>query len=180
MLDKVLELVKAGKTIDEIARELSIPKAEAEGALKILESMGYVEKVELGEFSLRELPAQELLPGLVLQVQGGTPTRLLTSSWTKRKRDESVIYSSGFWVYRRIFNGRKIYKFRVGGLNGDTMKAVILAGGFGTRLRPLSSTRPKPMIPVLGKPNLQYLLESLEKIPEIDEVILSVHYMRGR
>ncbi|ASI98796.1 sugar phosphate nucleotidyltransferase [Thermococcus celer] len=59
------------------------------------------------------------------------------------------------------------------------MKAVILAGGFGTRLRPLSSTRPKPMIPVLGKPNLQYLLESLEKIPEIDEVILSVHYMRG-
>ncbi|WP_175059033.1 sugar phosphate nucleotidyltransferase [Thermococcus sp. 2319x1] len=59
------------------------------------------------------------------------------------------------------------------------MKAVILAGGFGTRLRPLSSTRPKPMIPVLGKPNLQYILESLEKIKEIDEVVLSVHYMRG-
>ncbi|NJE42135.1 sugar phosphate nucleotidyltransferase [Thermococcus sp. GR6] len=59
------------------------------------------------------------------------------------------------------------------------MKAVILAGGFGTRLRPLSSTRPKPMVPVLGKPNLQYLLESLEKISEIDEVVLSVHYMKG-
>jgi len=59
------------------------------------------------------------------------------------------------------------------------MKAVILAGGFGTRLRPISSTRPKPMVPVLGKPNLQYILESLERIPEIDEVILSVHYMRG-
>jgi len=59
------------------------------------------------------------------------------------------------------------------------MKVVILAGGFGTRLRPLSSTRPKPMIPVLGKPNLQYILENLEKIKEIDEVILSVHYMRG-
>ncbi len=59
------------------------------------------------------------------------------------------------------------------------MKAVILAGGFGTRLRPLSSTRPKPMIPVLGKPNLQYILEALEKVEEIDEVILSVHYMRG-
>jgi mannose-1-phosphate guanylyltransferase len=59
------------------------------------------------------------------------------------------------------------------------MKAVILAGGFGTRLRPISSTRPKPMVPVLGKPNLQYILENLEKIKEIDEVILSVHYMRG-
>lgn len=59
------------------------------------------------------------------------------------------------------------------------MKAVILAGGFGTRLRPISSTRPKPMVPVLGKPNLQYILENLERIKEIDEVILSVHYMRG-
>ena len=59
------------------------------------------------------------------------------------------------------------------------MKAVILAGGFSTRLRPISSTRPKPMVPVLGKPNLQYLLESLEKLSEIDEIILSVHYMRG-
>ena len=59
------------------------------------------------------------------------------------------------------------------------MKAVILAGGFGTRLRPISSTRPKPMVPVLGKPNLQYILESLEKVPEVDEIILSVHYMRG-
>jgi len=59
------------------------------------------------------------------------------------------------------------------------MKAVILAGGFGTRLRPISSTRPKPMVPVLGKPNLQYILESLEKVEDIDEIILSVHYMRG-
>lgn len=59
------------------------------------------------------------------------------------------------------------------------MKAVILAGGFGTRLRPISSTRPKPMVPVLGKPNLGYILEALQKVDEIDEVILSVHYMRG-
>jgi len=57
------------------------------------------------------------------------------------------------------------------------MKAVVLAGGFGTRLRPLSSTRPKPMIPVLGKPNLQYILEALEMVPEVDQVILSIHYL---
>ncbi|WP_048148184.1 sugar phosphate nucleotidyltransferase [Palaeococcus ferrophilus] len=59
------------------------------------------------------------------------------------------------------------------------MKAVILAGGFGTRLRPISSTRPKPMVPVLGKPNLGYILEALQKVDEVDEIILSVHYMRG-
>ncbi|WP_461864227.1 sugar phosphate nucleotidyltransferase [Thermococcus sp.] len=59
------------------------------------------------------------------------------------------------------------------------MKALILAGGFGTRLRPISSTKPKPMVPVLGKPNLQYILESLEKIKEIEEIVISVHYMKA-
>lgn len=41
------------------------------------------------------------------------------------------------------------------------MQAVILAGGFGTRLRPLTATRPKPLVPILGKPVLSYLLELL-------------------
>ncbi len=59
------------------------------------------------------------------------------------------------------------------------MKALILAGGFGTRLRPISSTRPKPMVPVLGKPNLQYILEALGAIPSIEEIIISVHYMKA-
>ena len=38
-----------------------------------------------------------------------------------------------------------------------SLKAVILAGGFGTRLRPLSYLYPKPMVPIRGKPFLQYL-----------------------
>ncbi|NPA47566.1 MAG: NDP-sugar synthase [Thermococci archaeon] len=59
------------------------------------------------------------------------------------------------------------------------MKALILAGGFGTRLRPISSTRPKPMVPILGKPNLQYILEALERIRSVEEIIISVHYMKA-
>jgi mannose-1-phosphate guanylyltransferase len=42
------------------------------------------------------------------------------------------------------------------------MKAMILAAGKGTRLEPLTHTMPKPMIPVLGKPVMQYLLEHLK------------------
>jgi histidinol-phosphate phosphatase family protein len=40
-------------------------------------------------------------------------------------------------------------------------QAVILAGGRGTRLKPLTDTRPKPMVPILGKPFLAYQIEQL-------------------
>ena len=40
-------------------------------------------------------------------------------------------------------------------------QAVILAGGRGTRLRPLTDTRPKPMVEILGKPFLEYQVEQL-------------------
>ena len=38
------------------------------------------------------------------------------------------------------------------------MKAVILAGGEGTRLRPITCNLPKPLVPVAGKPVLEYIL----------------------
>jgi len=56
------------------------------------------------------------------------------------------------------------------------MKAIILAGGFGTRLRPLSCTRPKLLFPVANKPLIDWTLENLSK-GDVDEVILAVNYM---
>ena len=56
------------------------------------------------------------------------------------------------------------------------MKAIILAGGVGTRLRPLSCTRPKLLFPMLNKPLLDDTLERLEEIG-VDEVILAVKFM---
>ncbi|MGB9853343.1 MAG: sugar phosphate nucleotidyltransferase [Candidatus Bathyarchaeales archaeon] len=53
------------------------------------------------------------------------------------------------------------------------MKALILAGGFGTRLRPISCTRPKTLFPLLNKPLLQWTLEVLARIG-VSEAILAV------
>jgi D-glycero-alpha-D-manno-heptose 1-phosphate guanylyltransferase len=54
-------------------------------------------------------------------------------------------------------------------------EAVILAGGFGTRLRSVVKDIPKPMAEVCGKPFLSYLLDFLNK-QKIERVILSVGY----
>ena len=43
------------------------------------------------------------------------------------------------------------------------MKAMILAAGKGTRVRPLTDEMPKPMIPIIGKPVMEYLIEELER-----------------
>lgn len=56
------------------------------------------------------------------------------------------------------------------------MKAVILAGGFGTRLRPLTCTVPKPMAKLLGRPVLSYILELLRAHGATD-VTLTTAYM---
>lgn len=45
-----------------------------------------------------------------------------------------------------------------------TMQAIILAGGYGTRLYPLTLNAPKPMIKVGDKPMIEYLLEKLENL----------------
>lgn len=58
-------------------------------------------------------------------------------------------------------------------------EAVILAGGFGTRLRDVVSDLPKPMAPVCGKPFLHYLLRYLEG-QGIRRVVLSVGYMHEK
>jgi mannose-1-phosphate guanylyltransferase len=55
------------------------------------------------------------------------------------------------------------------------MKALILAGGFATRLRPLSCTRPKTLFPILNKPLLQWTLERLIT-HEVNEAILAVNH----
>ena len=59
------------------------------------------------------------------------------------------------------------------------MKAIILVGGEGLRLRPLTCKIPKPMVPVVNKPFLEHMIENLKR-HHIDEVILAICYLPDR
>jgi glucose-1-phosphate thymidylyltransferase len=50
------------------------------------------------------------------------------------------------------------------------MKVIILAAGYATRLYPLTLTRPKPLLPVAGKPMIEYVLDNLAPIEGIDRI----------
>lgn len=59
------------------------------------------------------------------------------------------------------------------------MKAMILAAGKGTRVRPLTYELPKPMIPILGKPVMAYLIEHLAQ-HQIKDVMVNVSYLHEK
>src|SRR5947199_5552011 len=55
------------------------------------------------------------------------------------------------------------------------MDAVILAAGLGTRLRPHTLTTPKPLLPIQGRPILDWIIGALP--PEVDRLVVVVNYM---
>jgi len=59
------------------------------------------------------------------------------------------------------------------------MKALLLAAGLGTRLRPITNEIPKCLVPINGKPLLQYWLENLSKVG-IKEFIINTHYFNEK
>lgn len=59
------------------------------------------------------------------------------------------------------------------------MKAIILAGGLGTRLRPLTENIPKPLLPVKGKPIIEHAIENFRR-HGITDIILSIGYMADK
>ena len=56
------------------------------------------------------------------------------------------------------------------------MRAVVMAGGEGTRLRPLTSNQPKPMVPIVGKPCMEHILELLRR-HELTDVVVTLAFM---
>ncbi len=56
------------------------------------------------------------------------------------------------------------------------MKALLIAGGFGTRLRPLTFTRPKHLLPIANRPHLHHVFDLLQR-HGIDEVVLLTSYL---
>ena len=56
------------------------------------------------------------------------------------------------------------------------MKALILAGGFGTRLRPLTLTRPKHLLPIANRPHVEHVFDLLAR-HSVEEVVLLTSYL---
>ena len=56
------------------------------------------------------------------------------------------------------------------------MKSIILAAGYATRLYPLTLTVPKPLLPVKGKPILNYLFDDIDSIEQISEHIIITNH----
>jgi mannose-1-phosphate guanylyltransferase / phosphomannomutase len=56
------------------------------------------------------------------------------------------------------------------------MKAVIMAGGKGTRLRPLTSNQPKPMISIVNKPCMEHIVELLKR-HGFEDILVTLEYM---
>jgi len=54
------------------------------------------------------------------------------------------------------------------------MQVLVIAGGFGTRLRPLTYSRPKALVPLLNRPQILYVLDRLPAA--VDEVLIAVNY----
>ncbi|MFQ3678392.1 MAG: nucleotidyltransferase family protein, partial [Fimbriimonadaceae bacterium] len=56
------------------------------------------------------------------------------------------------------------------------MKAVVMAGGEGSRLRPITANRPKPLVPICNRPIMEHILELLKR-HGIQDVVSTLHYM---
>lgn len=59
------------------------------------------------------------------------------------------------------------------------MKAILLAAGLGTRLRPITNTVPKCLVPIKGKPLLAHWLEKLDTLG-VEEILINLHYLPNK
>lgn len=87
--------------------------------------------------------------------------KLSKKIWVSQKRNFIIFLRSRFIYYE---------------LGNVHMHAIILAGGFGTRLRPLTDDTPKPMLPVNGVPILEHHVRSLVK-HGITDITISTGYL---
>ncbi len=76
----------------------------------------------------------------------------------------------------RVAETEKIIPILAAALPGDAMKAMVFAAGEGRRLRPITEKTPKPLVPVAGRPMIDYPLLLLRHYA-INEIIINLHHL---
>src|SRR5260221_6879247 len=79
---------------------------------------------------------------------------------TRLNSSHTVISYAVFCLKKKKQNKRDIFRGPIEPERCHRMKAVVLAAGKGTRMRPLTANLPKPLLPVAGKPFLRHNLEA--------------------
>ena len=64
-------------------------------------------------------------------------------------------------------------------MSAGPKRGMVLAAGLGTRMRAVSETIPKPLVPLAGKPLIAYALESLERAG-VDEIVVNTHHLAAQ
>jgi len=57
------------------------------------------------------------------------------------------------------------------------MKGIILAAGYATRLYPLTKDRPKALLPVSGRPILDYIVAEMDTIDDLDQIVIISNHL---
>jgi dTDP-glucose pyrophosphorylase/CBS domain-containing protein len=125
------------------------------------------------------------------QVSHDTPARSVIAYRSERHREPAVATPRmSIAAIRHLFQARSVRQlpvlddeWRVVDLielsemvdDGEPMSAVIMAGGFGKRLLPLTKSTPKPMLPVGDRPLLERIMNQLQRVG-IHNVTMTLHY----
>lgn len=123
----------------------------------------------------RFLLQKPLLGARVDDASNKSPKFVFTSKNTAEEA-ENILLQAGIDHIPVLDNGCLIASFYMVAVHQKRPTALIMAGGLGTRLRPLTDNCPKPMLKLAGKPILSHIIEHLKEYG-FDDFIISLNYL---
>jgi dTDP-glucose pyrophosphorylase len=153
--------------IDRNAKGIALV-VDGDGRLTMTITDGDIRRALLARTPL-EAPVSELPERDPVTAPAGTPRAELIHHMTSRSLRHLPLVDEAGKVVDIALLDELVRRYEL------PLTAVVMAGGFGTRLRPLTEAVPKPMLPVAGKPLLEHIVEQLGS-SGIRRVNLTTHY----